>query len=204
MFKRSFLRAGVIASATALLAACGDSSAPTSAAPAAAPQLEVVNPAVSANTLRRNTPIHKGTTVSATINNRKGGSISIPEAGFSLYIPENALPKSKMTITVTVVPGKSVAYEFGPHGTVFSKPIYFVQDLGNTNYDALTMSALEVGYFQSAAQLNDLLGEALVNEFLSTALYQDAKYNFVYAPIEHFSGYLVSTGRRPAMGTSDY
>ncbi len=62
-----------------------------------------------------------------------GGSIEIPQPGLRITVPANALP-SDMTITVTAVPGRILAYEFAPHGVVFLKPLTFSQDLRRTNH----------------------------------------------------------------------
>ena len=126
---------------------------------------------------------------------RAGGSINIPEAGLIVDVPAEAIPTSSLTITVTVLPGKSIAYDFQPHGTQFRRPLTFRQELNGTSWDASTFrGTLNGGYFKNTAQVDLLRGLALVDEILPiTVRLHEARFN-----INHFSGYMVSSGRQSA------
>lgn len=129
---------------------------------------------------------------------RSGGKIEIPETGLRVDIPTDAIPGSTLTITVTALPGKSVAYDFQPHGTQFKKALTFRQDLEGTSWDHSDFrGTLNGGYFKDAAQLDLLSGVAALDELFPITI----KTHEVRFDINHFSGYMVSSGRRGA--TSD-
>jgi hypothetical protein len=126
-----------------------------------------------------------------------GGVISIPEAGFALYIPENALTlpvgNEGVDITVTALRGPHVAYEFEPHGLVFRTPAYAVQDARATKARLPdgTLSGARGAYFPDAAGISD--GGADVTEYQET--YLDSEEARYYWEINHFSGYLLAADR---------
>jgi hypothetical protein len=176
-----------MAAVALLFSACADrESAPMS------PHLEVVDPPQKASGLTKRTELTAPITVSAEIG-RKGGWLQIPEVGFALYVPERALKKN-VRFSVTALPGKMVAYEFEPHGMQFPVPLYFVQALDSVDVSNKDMSKFEVGYFANSSQVNQADQTAVINEFLP--IFFESKYKLFYAPIKHFSGYLISTGRQ--------
>ncbi len=133
------------------------------------------------------TPISRSQTF-----DRTGGQLSIPELGFSLKVPADAIPGTTLTITVTAIPGKLVAYDFEPHGTQFRKPLTFTQALGGTNWlTSLLRPQLSGGYFRDGSQLNQTNGTALINESFRVLIDNNA----ASFDITHFSGYMVSSGR---------
>ena len=138
----------------------------------------------------RATPLAKDIAVSAVIG-KKGGTISIPEAGLTLVVPAGAV-SSDVRFTATALAGKLVAYDFQPHGTRFAVPLQFSQDLRKTSLLAsLTGSLLLDGaYFVDSNQLNQASGTALVSE-LRSATVNLLQFRASF-PINHFSGYLVS------------
>jgi hypothetical protein len=69
-------------------------------------------------------------TASATIG-AEGGTLSIPNADFTLTVPAGAL-SAPTAITITAKRGVFVAYEMQPHGLRFAKPAVAVQGLRNT------------------------------------------------------------------------
>jgi hypothetical protein len=176
-----------LATVAAALAACADSGSSS-----VAPNLEVVDPPQKASGLTKKLETTAPITRSAVIG-RKGGWVQIPETGFALYVPERAV-KKEMTFTVTALPGKMVAYEFEPHGTTFSQPLYIVQNLDGVDVSGKDMAKFEVGYFKSSTQVNELDQSVTVNEFLP--IFYEASHKVLYAPITHFSGYMIATGRR--------
>jgi hypothetical protein len=137
----------------------------------------------------RATPLAKDISVKAVID-KKGGTISIPEAGLTLVVPPNAV-STKTTFTATALAGKLVAYEFEPHGTRFAVPLQFQQDLKKTSLlGALTAPLMNGAYFTDRALLEPATNRAFVSELLPATT--DLLKGRVGFPINHFSGYLVS------------
>jgi hypothetical protein len=92
-----------------------------------------------------------------------------------------------------------VACDFQPHGVKFLKPLKAVQQLGHTNWKSFNPPAgyyqhWAGAYFADSAQLNLTTGSALVNEFLPGGVTVGGATTTWEIP--HFSGYMVSTGRR--------
>jgi hypothetical protein len=118
----------------------------------------------------------------------EGGVLNIPETGLRLTIPRGAV-RYTTKITVKSIAGLTVAYDFEPHGIKFAVPLEFSQDLAGTNVKEGTV--LTGGYFASTTQLFSWLGLANVNETLPARVVNGrAEFG-----INHFSGYMVSTGR---------
>jgi hypothetical protein len=141
--------------------------------------------------LERNTALTVSVSHSATIGSN-GGTIVLENLGLKVTVPQGAIVGNPITITVTAAPGKVVAYEFEPHGTVFAKALAFEQDLTNTSWaNVKSTGALSGGYFQALDQLNLQNGLSLLNEVLPAAV-NNGKVKF---NVYHFSGYMVSTGR---------
>ena len=134
-------------------------------------------------------PLAKDLSVSAVIG-KKGGTISIPEAGLTLVVPAGAVTENT-SFKATALAGKLVAYEFEPHGTTFAVPLKFTQDLRKTSLlSALTAPLMNGAYFSDRNQLNDNAARALVSELrpvVTNLLKSQASF-----PIDHFSGYLIS------------
>jgi hypothetical protein len=138
--------------------------------------------------LQRLVPLSGDITSSAVIG-IDGGSIAIPEAGFRLDVPKNALTVAT-TITVTAVQGSSTAYEFEPAGIVLNKRLVITQDLSVTAAIANLLGANLTGaYFRSRDEISPT-GSAAVHELLPTSV--DVLSGTVQFPIRHFSGYLVA------------
>ena len=85
-----------------------------------------------------------------------------------------------------------IAYDFQPHGTKFLKPLTFRQDLSGTTWGTSLIKVLNGGYFKSTSQLDQARGVALLDELLP-AVTLDRRVSF---SINHFSGYMVSSGRQ--------
>lgn len=134
--------------------------------------------------LKWTTPLAAPITRSFYVTNA-GGTFEIPETGFKLTVPANALPASSMTITATALAGAGVAYSFEPHGTVFRRPLVFNQSLAPTTY---SNGLLGGGYFANDSQVNALSGVVSLNELLPATVLG----NRVHFNIDHFSGYMVS------------
>lgn len=195
---RAFSLALLLAGTFALPVSCADSTAPGAhPAPGTSALLGVpigggvdVDRTVdtTVTVLQRITPLSADITRSAVIG-VEGGTISIPEAGFTLTVPREAL-QVPTTITVTAVQGSAVAYEFEPKGLIPLKKFVFSQELGSTLGAGLLGTLYKGGYFESRAEINGSTGAAEVHEIIN-ATFDALAIRF---PISHFSGYLVAVG----------
>ena len=119
-----------------------------------------------------------------------GGQISIPAAGVTLIVPAGAVDYPT-PITMTALAGRAVAYEFGPNGMTFKKPLTIKQDLRVTSVDPRLLSKLKFngGYFKSRGDLlSGLLG--IIYELLDATTSADG--TTVQFNVKHFSGYLIA------------
>lgn len=139
------------------------------------------------NTLQFAVPLLTDISRSATIG-PDGGTIEIPETGFRLEIPKNAIA-SPTLITVTAVQGSTVAYEFEPHGITLGKRLIVTQSLSPTSIVSnLVGQSFTGAYFTSRDDIH-LDGTAFVHELEPTST--DLLSLKVQFSIGHFSGYLV-------------
>ena len=189
-----------------ILAGCRDSIAPAPVAPADAGKpeallglnLPIIDPLVdnllgtgdTVVVLQRAQPLPSNITVSKFIGSG-GGTISVPAAGLTVSVPAGAVAYPT-NFTVTASAGRPVAYEFGPHGTKFAKPLTMTQDLRVTyvTEQSLRYMHFHAGYFSSSTNLIDWLLRAVVSELLPASA--DADNMVVRFNVSHFSGYLVA------------
>ncbi|MEO6446716.1 MAG: hypothetical protein ABIZ91_13235 [Gemmatimonadaceae bacterium] len=188
--------------ASLTLSACtsgaGDVTAPASRMPTAqgaSNLLGVDGNLVSSKLLGRTVGIPFDLTVTAAIG-PAGGTLSIPQVGFTLVVPPGAV-SSTVNFSATALAGIAVAYEFAPHGITFLKPLHFRQRLAGTSG---SLASLEGGYFQNRAQVNVANLTASLNETMPATIVQSSSASAggssVVFDIWHFSGYLVSSGRK--------
>lgn len=137
----------------------------------------------------RTTPLAAPITVSKQIG-YDGGTLSIPEAGVTVTVPRGALLRTT-TITMTARAGSLLAYDFSPTGTKFYKPLVFNQSLTGTNVTLLQVPLLRLGYYSDPGLLGEVT--ATVSELLG-GVTDLLGWSFT-APINHFSGYIVTCGR---------
>lgn len=184
--------------AVAALAACGDSTQPSELITTGGPSLSLFDPPVVIDVLQRSEPLlHNFAAVG--IIGRSGGTLRIPEAGFSIVFPPNAV-RLPTPITVIAIPGRSVAYLFQPHGLVFQQAPVITQDLRGTEaYRNPSMVAdLEGAYFPDTGLLSGLT--ALIRETRPTTVsVSDWKMRF---DVQHFSGYAASARRSGYISSS--
>ena len=145
--------------------------------------IDAIKTYLSTTVLARSTELAASITVQQTIGSQ-GGTISIPATGFELVVPKGAVSKNTV-FTVTALAGKSIAYEFGPHGMTFKKPLIFRQ---NSMYTTGWWNATSGGYFKSTDQVDTQGGKAKVDETMP--MVWDGFW--MTLQINHFSGYLVS------------
>lgn len=140
--------------------------------------------------LQRLQPLPAGVTTTQIVGSA-GGVLRLPAAGLTVSIPAGALTLPT-PITVTAVAGRPVAYEFGPHGMQFAKPVTLIQDLNGTAVGSsvlLQHVTLTGGYYKSQADLISNLLRAIVSELLPATT--DTSSLSVRFDVKHFSGYLV-------------
>ena len=147
---------------------------------------------VWATTLQRRTPLARDITVSSVIG-KSGGVLEIREAGLRLFVPPGAVD-GPVDFTATALKGSMIAYEFGPHGTTFNKPLTFRQDLKPTTwFHHKSGVQLELGYFKDKSQIDAPRGRVLIDEFLPAVEVKQSRIQF---DIHHFSGYVLASGRK--------
>ena len=188
-------RVAAIALSALTLVSCTD-------LPTALPQLQQSPPQEAAgdllgltsllgmNGLQRTRALAVPITVSKAIG-PDGGTIAIPEAGVTVTVPRGALAATTK-ITMTARSGTLVAYDFAPHGITFAKPLVFSQKLSGTNATLLSAPLLRLGYYEDANLLTKTGG--VVSQLLGGVV-NALSWTFT-SSIPHFSGYMVSCGRR--------
>lgn len=177
----------------ALLAACGaESTQPSGLIHSGAPVLELFDPALEVDVLQRSAPLLHNFAAAGIIG-REGGTLSIPEAGFSIEFPPNAV-RLPTPVSVTALPGTAVGYVFLPHGITFRKPPVITQELRGTSVfgDPALRTALEGAYVPALAALSGLT--ARVRETRPTRV--DGTGLKMQFTVDHFSIYVASTRRR--------
>ena len=142
---------------------------------------------VTKSVLQRTTPLARDVTVSVVIG-KDGGALSIPEAGFRLFVPAGAV-SADTRFTVTALKGSLVAYEFGPHGISFGNALSARQDLSVTQWRP-QLRPLVAGYFAEKSALDASSATALLSELIDGSINPLSKH-FSFR-IEHFSGYVVA------------
>lgn len=126
----------------------------------------------------------------------EGGEFKIVQAGVKIEVPAGALDVPT-PISITALPGWVVAYEFGPHGTQFRKPVKITQDLKSTGIYKQWLPYLyfKAGYFQQQGDIVQRRLSATVDEIVPVEIDVNARLLKFY--VEHFSGYLVAVGCKP-------
>lgn len=147
--------------------------------------------------LKRLSPLAADITTSATIGS-SGGSLKIDAAGIKVDIPSGAL-STPTVITMTAKAGLNVAYEFGPHGTTFAEPVKIQQDLKVTvaGTNAAVQRGLHGAYYEGSldsAYTDPLKLTAKIKE--NQLGYKDATGSQLRFFVNHFSGYMLSSGFR--------
>ena len=177
------------------VAGCADApvTAPaTASAPAAQePQGALLGLVALTPVLQRRDPLAQPITVKARIG-VEGGMISIPEAGLKVVVPSGAV-SSPVDFSATALAGNAVAYTFEPHGLRFAKPLQVTQDLRGTEWLGLPLLNMRAGYFKDDSQLDTQRSLVQLDELLPLTLdllRVQARFN-----VQHFSGYVLSTGR---------
>jgi hypothetical protein len=144
--------------------------------------------------LKRTDAFASSLTTSGVIGPR-GGHLKIEKAGIRVDFPRGAVTTPTL-ITVTAIRGANVAYSFEPHGITFEQPVTIRQSLRNTVAwkDPALAAALQGAYFERMlVDPTETYARAL--EHRGGKLKDLGK--MLEFTIEHFSGYMVSTGKLP-------
>jgi hypothetical protein len=189
--KSNIFRVALAAAAWLGAASCSsDATAPAPAVPAAGPSASLVGDLL-VSVLQRSSPLSQDYSATATIGTA-GGTIRIPQAGFSITFPQGAVGEP-VSIRATALAGRNVAYRFEPHGLVFLKEPVIRQELGLTEaLSRLLLGDLAGGYVPDESQLG--AGAATVTETRPAQL--DLLGLRMSFSIRHFSAYVASSGRR--------
>lgn len=121
-----------------------------------------------------------------------GATSSNAAVGLTIAIPAGALT-SVQRVTITALAGDAVAYKFDPHGLVFERKVQLTQSIKGTTADEELLPALCGAYFATDRLELTADGLASVTELLSAVV--DPFGRIVSFYIEHFSGYIVASGR---------
>src|SRR4051794_1087849 len=121
MTRRSTTRLVLAGLAVLTAAACAGTNSST-----LTPRTPVLPAGSTAKTQKaagRKVPVARSFTRSIDVDH-KGGEIKIDEVGFKLKVPKQAIRPQDGTIhiSVTVLAGDQVAYEFQPSGITFQRP----------------------------------------------------------------------------------
>ena len=186
----------LLAALAIAVAGCADAptsapASPTTPEIAEAPRPALLGILALTPVLQRSKALPEDITVRARIG-AEGGTIAIPEAGFKLVVPQGAV-SAPVNFAVTAVAGRSVAYRMDPHGTHFAKRLVATQELRGTDWIGLPLLNMKAGYFKDDGQLFADRGLVQLDEVLPLTL--ELLSLRVRFNIEHFSGYVVSTGR---------
>lgn len=187
-----------LAVATALVvSACSDAVVTAPVAPVASEQ---TSPSLlggsellgytAATPVTRSVPLTSDITWSFTVGSG-GGVSSNPSVGLTINFPSGAV-SSPTVITVTALQGAEVAYRFEPHGLVFNRRVTLTQKLQGTSAGSQLLPVLQGAYFPTDKPIIEN-GLVLVTELLGGLLNPLTK-SFSFG-IEHFSGYIVISGR---------
>jgi hypothetical protein len=125
-----------------------------------------------------------------------GGTVELKGAStIRLIVPKGAV-LTYTNFTITRSAGRIVSYDFQPHGARFLVPVRIEHETRGTNFSTLAPDAVvQAVYFADATLVDQLAGTLVANEFLQTGL--TATKDKILFSTGHFSGYGVSTGRRP-------
>ena len=189
------VRSFTLLSLAAALACNGDSAtgvaapsagkSPTTATKLSAP--------IQTTTLVRNTPLPATVTASKVIG-AAGGSFTLPGTGLTITVARNAVA-GNTTFSATAYAGAAIGYDFAPHQT-FNAAITLTQDFSSTNaLDVIRAGGVpQVAYFADRSAVDWTTGVASVSELVPTNI--DVAGSRVSADVFHFSGYLMSSGRK--------
>ena len=202
----TMLRCVPVLFVAAVIAACADSVAPTAPIRRLEVELAKTNHFVAKGKIvRRTRDIDVESRATRRVGPR-GGYVYHRKAGLYLLIPEGALA-SEMDITIVAHAGNRVVYTFEPHGTVFAKPIYVIQEIRYTelNTPRSERNRPEVwgGYLENGMVDITPEGDGLFTEWFPGFYHGKGNDALAFFTTTHFSGYAMASGRRESTSTGE-
>jgi hypothetical protein len=201
---RSLAYTVTAAAVTMFTTGCNGDSSPTApsvhpaeASPSLVSDLLSAVNNILVSVVKRPQPLSRDVVVVAEIG-AEGGKIRIAETGFELTVPSGAV-SVRTRFQVKALAGSLVAYEFEPHGARFAVPLKFSQEFKGLNLDgllSLSLSTPQLGYFANRTHIDGTTGLAVVSELTPATVTNGLLGKVVSGNIHHFSGYLVSSGRK--------
>jgi hypothetical protein len=185
----------LVIGAVAVVAACTDIDRLPTAGSLGAEQPARLLGIQLATPAERASPLSAPVTWTFTVG-PDGGVSRNDESGLTIVIPAGAVAHEQ-TITVTALPGASLAYRFEPHMT-FAADVQLVQDLAQVRGLALQFGG---AHFEGdVPQFRN--GKVTVNEISGAVT--SLLNRTVTISVGHFSGWIVTTGNEnpDSSGTS--
>ncbi len=135
-------------------------------------------------------------TASAVVG-ASGGTLSLPQADFSITFPAGAVTRD-VRITIVAVPGASLAYDMFPHGLQFNKAVVVTQNLSNTapGKGVSVSQLLYAAYLRDTREAISNQGQALAAEIIPSSTDCDPSGLPVRSTwyLKHFSRYILASG----------
>ena len=195
----NLFRHGAVLGTAAVTLACAErATSPT-------PQLTTLESASIASVsgsgngaiVRRTVALDQDEVVTGTIT-KQGGQLYLPKAGLYLVFSKGAVTED-LVVTATAYAGNRVIYDFQPHGTVFSAPVYFAQELRNTELNtprsAKNRPPVFGGYLLNGLSDVSVDGIGAFAETFAGDYYGKGNDALGYFATTHFSSYAMASGR---------
>lgn len=139
----------------------------------------------------RNTPLTVLQSASTLITPERGGILTLDATGLRVLVPPGAV-SAPVTLSVSARLGRTIAYDFEPHGLKFERPVTVQQKLVGTDWVRHILRGIQGAYFADDNQVDMGSGAAVVDEILNSRLdFFRAQVQFT---IHHLSGYMVCSG----------
>lgn len=148
-------------------------------------------------------PVERDTPLAADVSwsfevGPAGGATTHPGTGLTFRVPAEALAED-VTITITALAGRPVAYRFDPHGLVFARSATLTQDLRGTTAAVPSVLPLIGAYF--ATEQLELTADGLVAVTETVTAVTNPLALTATFPVRHFSGYILASGRAESDST---
>jgi len=139
----------------------------------------------------RNAPLTVSQSAATLITPERGGILTLDATGLRVVVPPGAV-SSPITLSVSARLGRTIAYDFEPHGLQFARPVTVHQRLVGTDWIRHILRGIQGAYFADDNQVDMRSGAAVVDEILNSRLdFLRAQVQFT---IHHLSGYMVCSG----------
>ena len=139
----------------------------------------------------RATPLTVSQSASALITPERGGILTLDATGLRVFVPPGAV-SSPVTLSVSARLGRTIAYDFAPHGLQFARGVTVRQKLAGTDWIRHILRGVQGAYFADDNQVDMTSGAAVIDEMLNSRL--DLFRAQIQFTIHHLSGYMVCSG----------